>query len=139
MDCDEIRALLPHRHPFLMVDRMVELEPGKCGVGLKLVTGTEPWCAGHFPGRPIMPGVLITEALAQTCAVVFLSANDEMAGQEFYLVGVDRMRYRRMVRPGDALYLHVEVESERRRMWTFKVRAEVDGQKVANGTLLATA
>lgn len=138
MDRDAIQRLLPHRPPFLLIDEVVALEPGVRAEARYAVIGDEPWFAGHFPGSPILPGVLVTEALAQTAAVVHLSERPEEAGREVYLVGVDRMRFRRPVRPGDVLTLHVEVAEQRRRLWTFTARATVDGARVADGKLLAT-
>jgi 3-hydroxyacyl-[acyl-carrier-protein] dehydratase len=139
MDIDEIKAILPHRHPFLMVDRLLELDPGNRAVGIKQVTATEPWVPGHFPGNPILPGVLVAEALAQVAAVIFLTENVEHAdGRALYLVGLDGMRFRKPVRPGDTLKLDVTALNKRRRMWTFSAVATVDDVKVANGTLLAT-
>ncbi len=139
MERDEIEALLPHREPFLMVDRLVEVEPGVRAVGIKEVRADEDWARGHFPGNPIFPGVLITEALAQGAALIFLCGHPERAGATFYLVGVDKMRFRRVVRPGDILRLEVALTSSKRRLWFFDVAASTtQGERVANGTILAT-
>jgi 3-hydroxyacyl-[acyl-carrier-protein] dehydratase len=138
MDRDEILALLPHREPFLMVDRVLELEPATRGVGIKSVRADEDWARGHFPGNPIFPGVLITEALAQLAGVVWLAGNRERAGATVYLVGVDKMRFRRVVRPGDELRLEVEATGQKRGIWMFDGRASVGGERAAEGSFLAT-
>ena len=138
METDEILRLLPHRPPMLMVDRVIEMEPGVRGVATKLVTSSEPWVPGHFPGSPIMPGVLIVEALAQTAALVYLAAHPDKAGEAVYLVGMDGFRFRRMVRPGDVLRLTAEATKARRGFWSFTVEATVDGQRASSGTFLAT-
>ncbi|MEZ4239546.1 MAG: 3-hydroxyacyl-ACP dehydratase FabZ [Myxococcota bacterium] len=138
MDSDEIRRLLPHREPFLMVDRLIELDPGQRAVGIKEVRAEEDWARGHFPGNPILPGVLITEALAQVAALVFLAAHPDRAGATVYLVGVDKIRFRRPVRPPEDLRLEVTVTGQKRRIWMFDGRATVDGERVAEGSFLAT-
>lgn len=137
LDRAGIEALLPHREPFLMVDRVVALEPGVSGTGEKDVT--EALCAGHFPGHPVMPGVLMAEALAQMAAIVALSVKPDAAGEPVYLVGMDKFRFRKPVTPGDVLTLEVKLTEDRRRMVTFSATASVGGTRVANGTLLATA
>ncbi len=104
----EIQEILPHRHPFLLVDRIEELVPGERAVGYKSVTFTEPYFAGHFPGEPVMPGVLIIEALAQTGAVAIL-VKEENRGKTAYFGGLDRVRFRRKVVPGDQLKLVTEI------------------------------
>jgi 3-hydroxyacyl-[acyl-carrier-protein] dehydratase len=138
MDRDEILELLPHRDPFLMVDRLIEVDPGQRAVGTKAVRADEDWARGHFPGNPIFPGVLITEALAQVAALVFLAAHRDRAGSTVYLVGVDKIRFRRPVRPGEELRLEVTVTGQKRRIWMFDGRATVDGERVADGSFLAT-
>lgn len=108
MEINEIMALLPHRYPFLLVDRVSEMEPGQRAVGWKNVTINEPFFAGHFPGRPVMPGVLIVEALAQVGAVALLSV-PEFQGKLPLFAGLDGVRFRRQVVPGDELRLEVEI------------------------------
>ena len=135
---DEILRLLPHRYPFLMVDRVVEVEPGRRAVGIKCVTVNEPHFQGHFPEQPIMPGVLIAEAFAQMAGIVALSAHPDYAGKAVYLVGLDKMRFRRPVAPGDRLVLTCEKLLEKRSIWKFAARAEVDGVLVAEGEIIAT-
>lgn len=108
INIDEIQKIIPHRPPFLLVDRMDELEPGVHGVGRKCVTMNEPYFAGHFPGKAVMPGVIILEALAQTGAIVMLSV-EENAGKIVYFGGMDKVKFRRQVVPGDVLILDVKI------------------------------
>jgi 3-hydroxyacyl-[acyl-carrier-protein] dehydratase len=136
LDRAGIEALLPHRDPFLMLDRVTELVPGERAVGEKDIT--DEMCKGHFPGHPVMPGVLITEAMAQLAAVIALSESPEAAGKPVYLLGTDKMRFRKMVKPGDVLQLEVLL-TDRRRMLTFTGTARVDGARVATGSILAAA
>ncbi len=136
---ERIRELLPHREPFLFIDEVAECDPGKRVVALHHVRPDAFWVPGHFPGNPVMPGVLIGEALAQAAAIAYLSqfeGSDNPA--EVYLVGMDKLRFRRMVRPGETLRLEVAVERIRRSIGTFTATATVDGERAANGTLLAT-
>ncbi|MCB9678552.1 MAG: 3-hydroxyacyl-ACP dehydratase FabZ [Alphaproteobacteria bacterium] len=138
MNREQIQKLIPHRDPMLMVDEVVEIEPGKRALARKYVRDDEFWCVGHFPGEPILPGVLMSEALAQTAGIVFASAHTDRAGGNVYLVGMDKMRFRQMVRPGDVLELEVEVIEERHHMWTFSGTARVGGKRAATGTFMAT-
>ena len=138
MDIDQIMTLLPHRYPFLMIDRVEEVEPGERAVAVKCVTVNEPHFQGHFPQTPIMPGVLITEAFAQTAGIVALSAHDDLAGKTVFLLGLDKVRFRKPVRPGDRLLITAEMHGVSRGIWTFKVVATVDGVKVADGGVMAT-
>ena len=138
IDIDEILKLLPHRYPFLMIDRVLEVEPGERAVALKCVSVNEPQFQGHFPEEPIMPGVLICEAFAQVAGIVALTANPDFAGKAVYLLGLDKIRFRHPVRPGDSLIITVEKSGESRGIWTFAARAEVDGKKVADGGVMAT-
>lgn len=137
MNRDQILELLPHRDPFVMVDEVVEIDAERI-VALKHVRDDEDWCRGHFPGNPIMPGVLITEALAQSAALIYLHAHRDRAGATVYLVGADKLRFRKPVRPGDTLRLEVSIASQRRGIWTFDGTATVDDARVANGTFMAT-
>lgn len=138
MDIEEIKRVLPHRWPFLLVDRVEDLEPGVKGVGFKDVSADEPWAQGHFPGNPIMPGVLVSEAMAQVAGVIALTANPDHAGQAVYLLGFDKLRFRRIVRPGDTLRIEVSVTDKRRKMWFFDGLVTVNGERVADGSFLAT-
>ncbi|MGL5081965.1 MAG: 3-hydroxyacyl-ACP dehydratase FabZ [Microcoleaceae cyanobacterium] len=131
-----IQKLLPHRYPFALVDRIIEYVPGERAVGLKNVTINEPHFQGHFPGRPLMPGVLIVEAMAQVGGVV-LTQLPEMDGNLFVFAGIDKVRFRRPVIPGDQLIMTVELLSvKRRRFGKMHARAEVDGQRVCEGELM---
>jgi len=133
----EIMELLPHRYPFLLVDRIVEFDPGKKIVGIKNVTINEPFFQGHFPGYPIMPGVLIIEALAQTGGILALKA---MGGGKriAYFAGLEGCKFRRPVVPGDQLRLEVTVNARKGPVWKMHGDALVDGALVAKGDLTAT-
>ena len=132
LDAAGIQRVLPHRFPFLMVDRVLELEPGQRAVALKNVSGGEPFFQGHFPGHPVMPGVLILEALAQTAAFAVLGPDSE-EGALGYLTGVDNFRFRQAVYPGDQLRLEAELERFRRGMGKARVQALVEGKVVTSG------
>ena len=133
---EEIQKLLPHRYPFALVDRIIEYVPGERAVGIKNVTFNEPHFQGHFPGRPIMPGVLIVEAMAQVGGVV-LTQLPEVEGGLFVFAGMDKVRFRRQVIPGDQLVMTVELLCiKRRRFGKMQARAEVDGQLASEGELL---
>ena len=136
VDIDEIRKLLPHRYPFLLVDRIVELELSKKIVGIKNVTFNEPFFTGHFPEKPIMPGVLILEAMAQTGGVLAFKSFPDMEGSVFF-TGIDGARFRKPVIPGDQLKLVVEVVKHRREIWVFDGKAFVDGDVVAEARIMA--
>jgi 3-hydroxyacyl-[acyl-carrier-protein] dehydratase len=136
LDVEAIQRLLPHRPPFLLVDRVVALEPGVRLVGWKSVTMNEPFFVGHFPGKPVMPGVLILEALAQACALLALKSLD-VSDKLTYLMSIDGARFRRPVVPGDRLELHVEVVRRKAAIWRQKGTAIVDGQVVAEAEFLA--
>lgn len=134
LDANAIRAILPHRYPFLLVDRVEELEPGKSIKAIKLVTQNEPYFQGHFPEIPIMPGVLQIEALAQTGAICALTT-PEGKGKLMVLAGVDGFKFRRPVVPGDVLTLEVTVNRMRRGYGKASARASVNGEVSAEGTL----
>lgn len=138
MNRAEIEALLPHREPFLLVDEVIEVEPGVRCVAVKHVRADEDWARGHFPGNPVFPGVLLTEALAQTAALVFLSTSTEHAGKSVYLVGLDKVRFRRMIRPGESITLTATLTDARHGMWRFDVAAAVGDERAFSGQLLAT-
>ncbi len=142
MDIHKIMCYLPHRYPFLLVDRVVECEPGRRLVAIKNVSYNEPFFQGHFPGQPIMPGVLIMEALAQATGLLASeSAPEVLAGKNFiyYLVGLDKARFKRPVVPGDQLRLEVEYLRHKRNIWAFSCRAEVDGEFVASAEIMCAA
>ena len=134
LDAQGIMRILPHRPPFLLVDRILELEPGVRAVGVKSVTIDEPHFAGHFPGKPIMPGVLILEALAQVGAVAILAAEGN-EGKIPLFAGIDECRFRRPVVPGDLLSLELSIERVRGRIGIGKGTARVDGETVAEARL----
>ena len=133
---EEIQKLLPHRYPFALVDRIIEYVPGKRAVGIKNVTFNEPHFQGHFPGRPMMPGVLIVEAMAQVGGIV-LTQLPELEGGLFLFSGIDKVRFRRPVVPGDRLIMTVELLCvKRRRFGKMQARTVVDGQLVSEGELM---
>jgi 3-hydroxyacyl-[acyl-carrier-protein] dehydratase len=136
LEIDDIHRLLPHRYPFSLVDRIIQYIPGKLAIGVKNVTFNEPHFQGHFPGRPIMPGVLIVEAMAQVGGVVVTQMPDIPEGL-FMFAGIDKVRFRRPVVPGDQLIMTVELLSVKaRRFGKMQGRAEVDNQLVAEGQLM---
>ena len=137
----DINRLLPHRYPFLLVDRVVALEPNKRILAYKHVSANEPFFQGHFPGRPVMPGVLVVEALAQAGGLLTQLSKDEGEDSEqlFYLVKVDNARFSRMVVPGDRLDLDVELKRQIRNMAQYIGIARVDGEQVACAEILCAA
>jgi 3-hydroxyacyl-[acyl-carrier-protein] dehydratase len=134
----EIRRLLPHRFPFLLVDRVVGLERGRLLRGYKNVSANEEYFQGHFPDHPVMPGVLVIEAMAQAAALLALKSMEVSGGQAIYLVAIDNARFRRPVVPGDRLDLEVTVDKRRARLWRMHGRATVDGQLCCEADLMAT-
>lgn len=138
LNTTEIMKLLPHRYPFLLVDRIVESEPGKRVVGIKNVTMNEPFFQGHFPGHPIMPGVLIVEAMAQVGGVFAMLTGDVGEDKVTYFVGIDKARFRKPVVPGDVLRIELELVNCRRGIYTFIGKAYVDDALVTEAELKAT-
>jgi len=140
MDIYEVLQYLPQRYPILMIDKVKECEPGKRIVAIKNVSANEPQFLGHFPGRPIMPGVLILEAMAQAAGVMVFSAMDkpQMEHSLYYYVGIDNARFKRPVVPGDVLELEVKLERSLRGIGKFNCVARVDGQTVAEATIMCT-
>ena len=137
IEIKEIMSVLPHAYPFLLVDRILEVEAGKRIVGIKNVTYNEPFFPGHFPGRPIMPGVLIVEAMAQTAGLLILnSLPEEERTKPVFFLGIDNVRFRRPVIPGDQLRIEMEVTKHRQSIWGFKGKVLVDGKVVAEGDVL---
>lgn len=138
MDIDEVMRRLPHRYPFLLVDRVLECQPGKTIRALKNVTMNEPYFPGHFPHRPVMPGVMILEALAQAAGILaFVTAGvypDE--NRQLYFVGIDKARFRRPVRPGDQLILEATLERSIRGIWKFTTTAKVDGEEATSAEMM---
>lgn len=135
-DLQRVLELLPHRYPFLLIDRVLELEKGRV-VTLKNVTYNEPFFTGHFPGLPVMPGVLILETMAQSAAVLALLESDADPALLFMLTGVDKVRFRRRVVPGDQLKIEVSILKYRRPLWRMKAAARVDGEIAAEAELSA--
>jgi 3-hydroxyacyl-[acyl-carrier-protein] dehydratase len=141
MDVNQVLAHLPQRYPFIMVDRVKECEPGKRIVAIKNVSANEPYFPGHFPHRPIMPGVLILEAMAQTAGVLMFRTRGTMPDDRtvYYYVGIDNARFKRPVVPGDLLEIEVTFERQLRSIAKFNCSARVDGQVVAEATILCAA
>lgn len=135
MENIDIQKILPHKYPFLLVDRILELENGKRALGLKNVTINEPFFQGHFPGYPIMPGVLIVEAMAQVGAVAILSM-DEYKGKIAVFAGIDKMKFKKQVVPGDTLIMEAELIGIRHGIGKAKVKATVDDKIAAIGELM---
>jgi 3-hydroxyacyl-[acyl-carrier-protein] dehydratase len=130
----EIRELIPHRYPFLLVDKVIEIEAGKKCIAVKNVTANEPFFEGHFPGNPIMPGVLIVEALAQTSGIA-VAILEENKGKLGLFTGIDSMKIRRQVVPGDVLKLEADIIAAKRGLIKVKVHASVEGQNAAEGQI----
>ena len=140
MDINEIKNLLPHRYPFLLVDRVLEFNPGESLVAIKNVSVNEPYFQGHFPEKPVMPGVLIIEALAQATGLLAFSTGNKGAEREtlYYLVGIDNARFKQPVIPGDQLRLEVTVTKQKRGIWVFDTKATVDGKVAATAVIMCT-
>jgi len=139
LDVNEIMKILPHRYPFLMVDRVLEIDPGKRIVAIKNVTMNEPFFQGHFPGHPVMPGVLIIEAMAQVAGIMaYLASDDEIRKKVTYFLAIDNARFRRPVVPGDQIRFEVETTMYRRGIWVCAAKAYVDGKLVTEADLKAT-
>jgi 3-hydroxyacyl-[acyl-carrier-protein] dehydratase len=139
LDINEIMKILPHRPPFLLVDRITEMEAGKRIVGLKNVSINEPFFPGHFPGHPVMPGVLIIESMAQVaCILAILSSDESVRSKVTYFAGIDNAKFRKPVFPGDQLRLELEAVNCKRGIWYFNGRAFVDDKLVTEADLKAT-
>lgn len=138
IDIDRIREMIPHRYPFLLVDKVIDVVHSERAIGIKNVTINEPFFQGHFPQRPVMPGVLIIETMAQTSAVlVVYSLGASAEGKLVYFMSVDNARFRKPVGPGDQMYVHVYKERSRGNVWRFRAEAKVDGTLVAEATYSA--
>jgi 3-hydroxyacyl-[acyl-carrier-protein] dehydratase len=140
LDINDILKQLPHRFPFLLVDRVLECIPGKTIRALKNVTINEPFFPGHFPQRPVMPGVLILEALAQAAGILAFRTAGVIPTEHtrFFFVGIDNARFRKPVEPGDQLILHAEFQRAMRGIWKFGTRAEVNGNEVCSADMMVT-
>lgn len=137
-DIHEILKHLPHRYPFLLIDRVTEYEHESYLIGYKNVSHNEPWVTGHFPQRPVFPGVLILEALAQATGILAFRTTGQIPDENslYYFVGVDNARFKRVVEPGDQLILKVEYVKRKRGIWKFKAEASVDGELVCSADIM---
>ncbi|MDD2308977.1 MAG: 3-hydroxyacyl-ACP dehydratase FabZ [Desulfuromonadaceae bacterium] len=138
LDINEIMKILPHRYPFLLVDKILEIELGKSIIGIKNVSINEPFFPGHFPEHPVMPGVLIIEAMAQVAAILAYSSDESIRSKITYFVGIDNARFRKPVMPGDQLRFEIEATGCKRGIWIFNAKALVDGKLVTEAELKAT-
>ena len=138
MDVNEVMAHLPHRYPFLLIDKVLDYKEGEYLIGIKNVSFNEPYFTGHFPHRPVMPGVLIVEALAQATGILCYKTTQAQPDSKslYYLVGVDKARFKQPVVPGDQLQLEVRVTKNLRGVWKFDCEARVDGNIVASAELM---
>jgi 3-hydroxyacyl-[acyl-carrier-protein] dehydratase len=138
IDVQRIMQMIPHRHPFLMIDKVVDIVANECATGIKLVSINENYFQGHFPARPVMPGVLIIEAMAQTAAVLVVhTLGPDSEGKLVYFMSVDNARFRRPVFPGDQLDVHVVKQRNRGNVWKFEGRAKVEANLVAEAVFAA--
>jgi len=138
IDIDRIKQMIPHRYPFLMIDKVINVNPGVSAVGIKNVTINEPFFEGHFPSLPVMPGVLIVEAMAQTAAVLVMDTlGKETEGRLVYFMSIDAARFRKPIRPGDTVRISVEKCQQRGSVWKFKSEAHVEGTLMAEATYSA--
>jgi len=139
LDIQDILYYLPHRYPFLLVDKVIHVEPKQQIHAIKNVTVNEPFFTGHFPGRPVMPGVLLLEALAQTAGILAYKSTDSKPGpdSQLLLAGIDHCRFKRVVIPGDQVNLHAKIIRLRREIWKFDCEAQVEGQLACSATILA--
>lgn len=138
IDINRVMQMIPHRYPFLMVDKVIDVIANESATGVKNVTASEPHFQGHFPQKPIMPGVLIIEAMAQTAAVLVVETlGPDAEGKLVYFMSVDNARFRKPVIPGDQLLVHVQKERSRGNVWRFRGEARVDGQLMAEATYAA--
>lgn len=138
LDIKRVMEMIPHRYPLLLVDRLLSYVPGTSAVGLKNVTINEPFFMGHFPGFPVMPGVLIVEAMAQTAALLVVQTlGESAAGKLVYFMAIDHARFRKPVTPGDSMHIHVTKTQHRKNVWKFQGEAKVDGVLCAEAVFSA--
>jgi 3-hydroxyacyl-[acyl-carrier-protein] dehydratase len=140
LDIQEVRKYLPHRFPFLMIDRVLDYQPDAALVAVKNVTINEPFFPGHFPNKPVMPGVLILETMAQACAILSMKTLDIIPNDDsvYYFVGIDKARFKRAVTPGDQLRIEVKVKRKMKGIWLFDGEALVDGEVCCSAELMCT-
>ena len=136
-DIAKVMELLPHRYPFLMIDKIIEMNGDISGIGIKNVTINEPFFSGHFPGKPVMPGVLLIEAMAQTAGGLVINSLASSRNELVYFMSIDKARFRKPVLPGDTVYFHVTKIRSRANVWKFKSEAKVDGVLVAEAEITA--
>ena len=135
-DIARIMKLLPHRYPFLLIDKMIDMDGEESGTAIKNVTINEPFFQGHFPGKPVMPGVLLVEAMAQAAGALVLNhLGDAHAGKLVFFMSIDKARFRKPVLPGDVVYFHVKLSNKRAPVWKYWAEAHVDGKKVAEAEI----
>ncbi len=141
MDIHKVLSLLPHRYPFLLIDKVIEFEANERLLAVKNVTYNEPYFTGHFPVRPVMPGVLIVEAMAQATGLLAMESRPDEVGSSslYYFVGIDNARFKRPVEPGDQLFIEVFLKNVKRGIWIFKCEAKVDEKIVATADVMCTA
>lgn len=138
VDITRILELLPHRYPFLMIDKIIDINGDTSATGIKNVTINEPFFQGHFPGKPVMPGVLLIEAMAQTAGAIVINNRDKQGDRPLvYFMSVDKGRFRKPVVPGDSVHIHVERLQNRGNVWKYKCEAKVDGQRVSEAEITA--
>ncbi len=136
LDITRIMKLLPHRYPFLLIDKMIDVDGEQSGTAIKNVTINEPFFQGHFPGKPVMPGVLMIEAMAQAAgAIVLESLGDDHAGKLVFFMSIDNAKFRRPVGPGDTIHFKVNLKQKRPPVWKYAAEALVDGKKVAEAEI----
>ena len=138
IDIMRIMQLLPHRYPFLLIDKMIEMDGEQSGIGIKNVTMNEPFFQGHFPQRPVMPGVLLVEAMAQSAGALVLDHYAEHAGKLVFFTSIDGARFRKPVGPGDTVHFHIKLLAKRSPIFKFAAEAKVDGKLVAEATIGAS-
>lgn len=135
-DIQRIMQLLPHRYPFLLIDKLIDMNGEESGTAIKNVTINEPFFQGHFPGRPVMPGVLLIEAMAQAAGAIVLNhVGDEHAGKLVFFMSIDKARFRRPVVPGDTVHFHIKLVQKRPPVWRYWAEAHVEGKKVAEAEI----
>lgn len=135
IDITRIMQLLPHRYPFLLIDKFLEMNGEESGIALKNVTINEPFFQGHFPSHPVMPGVLLVEAMAQTAGALVLEHNSEHAGKLVFFMSIDKAKFRKPVGPGDTVHFHVKLQQKRVPVYKYWAEAYVDGKKVAEAEI----